>query len=722
MKAQVGPADREIEMALMVVERKIGAHALRIETGKLGKLALATTVVSYGDTVVLASVVGGSAREGTDFFPLTVDYREKAYAAGKIPGGFYKRESRPSTKEILTMRLIDRPVRPRFPKDYRDEVLIQAMCLATDQQHDPDVLSSIAASAALHISSLPFEGPLGTVRVGYCDGRFVLFPTLADLEGSQFELVLSGTREGVIMIEVAAMEVAEDLMAEAIAFAQGAVLEICDLMEELREKAGKAKEWTPPAENVELAKKVRKKCEKPLKEARRVAEKLARAAAVDDIYEKAVEEFVPADAPKGSPAKSEVTEILQKIEEEIITRMVLDEGVRSDGRGPTDIREITCEVGVLPRVHGSALFQRGQTQALVTVTMGTGRDEQIIDGLTEEYSKKFMLHYNFPPLATGEVKKVGAVSRREIGHGALAEKSLEPVMPNVEAFPYTVRVVSEILESNGSSSMASVCGGTLALMDAGVPIRRPVAGISVGMFDDGKKHALVVDILGEEDHFGLMDFKVSGTQKGITGIQLDLKAKHITHDRIIETFKLARQARLDILRTMLKTSGLRAPRAELSEYAPRLLTVNINPEKIGKLIGPGGSGIRGIEAMSGAKVEVNDDGTVLISSTDGDKAIKARDMVEAVTAEVKVGRVYEGKVVSVKDFGAFIEIIPGTDGMCHISELSSDYIRNVSEVCQVGDILKVKVISVDDQGRIKLSRKAVLLEEAEAKRGALNPA
>ncbi|MCC7292398.1 MAG: polyribonucleotide nucleotidyltransferase [Phycisphaerales bacterium] len=693
-----------------VVERKIGRHTLRIETGKLGRQAAGAVLVRYADTVVFAAAVTGPPREGIDFFPLTVDYREKAYAAGKIPGGFFKRESRPTTKEVLTMRMIDRPMRPLFPDGFFDEVLIQAMCLATDQEHDPDVLASIASSTALTISGLPFEGPVGTVRVAQVNGEYVLFPTLSEVSQSPFELVLCGHKEGVNMIEVGASEVPESVITGAIEFGYRAIRDICAMQIELREKKGKPVTWTAPEGGKELLAKVRERALRPMRDAKRIQGKQDRNAAMEKINEAVLAELSPEGVENPPYERNAVKRALEKTEEEVVRKMVLDEGIRPDGRGLKEIRPITCEVGVLPRVHGSAIFQRGETQALVVATLGTGRDEQIIDGLTEEYSKKFLLHYNFPPLATGEVKRVGAVGRREIGHGALAEKSLEAVLPSPEKFPYTVRLVSEIFESNGSSSMASVCGGTLALMDAGVPIRQPVAGISVGMFSEGDHRVLVVDILGEEDHFGDMDFKVSGTQKGVTGVQLDLKTHFLPQETIVQSFEMAREARLSILRTML-TTGLKAPRAELSQYAPRILTIKINPEKIGRVIGPGGSGIRGLEADSGAKIEIGQDGTVLIACMDAAGAQRARDAIEAIAEEVKVGKVYTGRVSSTKDFGAFIEIIPGQDGLCHISELSDEYVKNVGDVCKIGDQLRVKVIAVDDQGRVKLSRKAVMIEE-----------
>ncbi|MHC5112258.1 MAG: polyribonucleotide nucleotidyltransferase [Planctomycetota bacterium] len=692
-----------------VVEREIAGRTLRLESGRIAKQAAGTVFVTYGESVVMVSVVTGAPREGIDFFPLTVDYREKTYAAGKFPGGFFKREARPTQKEILTMRMIDRPCRPLFPETFKDEVLIQAMTLATDQENDPDILAMIGASAALCISKLPFDGPLGAVRVGYVDDKLVPCPTMEQMEYSSMEMVLAGHKDAVNMIEVGAVELPEETVAEGIAMGHKIIVDICKMIDELVDMAGQEVEWEPPASTEELRATLEKKYGDKLRAARKTDGKHNRYDAVNDVYKEAKEEYTPEDGSVGDPSWNTVRDLLDKIEGEIISDMVVNDGVRSDGRSKYEIRDLECEVGMLPRVHGSSLFQRGETQSLCVVTLGTARDEQIVDGLGEEYSKKFMLHYNFPPLCTGEVKRVGATSRREIGHGNLAEKALESVLPAPDKFPYTVRLVSEIMESNGSSSMASVCGGCLALMDAGVPIRQPVAGISVGMFESGGKQELVVDILGEEDHFGLMDFKVAGTQRGITAIQLDLKGRSIEHDVVLKTLEVAKEARMQILKSML--SALPSPRKEISKNAPRILSTKINPEKIGRVIGPGGKYIKSIEAETGAKVEIDDDGTINVACLDSAMAERAMEMVEAVTAEVKVGKIYTGKVSSVKDFGAFIEVVPGQDGLCHISELDSEYVKNVEEVVKVGETVRVKVIAIDDQGRIKLSRKAVDVEE-----------
>lgn len=700
-------------MEKIIVEREIGGKTLRLETGHLAKQAAGSVLVSYGDTVVLVAVVTGTPRPGIDFFPLTADYREKVYAAGKFPGGFFKREGRPTTKEILTMRMIDRPIRPLFPEGFKDEVLIQAMVLSADQENDPDIMAMIGASAALTISPMPFEGPTGSVRIGRVDGKLVVNPTIVQMEYSEMEMVLAGHKDAVNMIEVGAFEVSEEVVSEAIALGYENIKVLCEMIEELADKVGVTKKWTPPPSTDELLERLRERTKGRFAEAKKISGKLDRYSAINAIYDEIIEELCPETEDKPEFSRGVVKNLLDKIEGEVIAEMVLEQGVRSDGRGPTDIRKISSEVGVLPRVHGSSIFTRGETQALVVVTLGTSRDEQIVDGLIEEYSKKFMLHYNFPPICTGEVRRVGAVSRREIGHGQLAEKSLEAVLPSPDDFPYTIRLVSDIMESNGSSSMASVCGGTLALMDAGVKIRRPVAGISIGMFRNDAKHVLVTDILGEEDHFGDMDFKVAGTQQGITGIQLDLKARGLSTEIIVETLQLAKEARIHILKEML--SSLSKPREEISQYAPRILTIKINPEKIGKVIGPGGKGIKGIEADTGARVEIDDDGTINISCVNAESAERARAMIEAITQEVQLGRIYEGKVTGIKDFGAFVELVPGEDGLCHISELSGEYVQSVSDVCKMGDILRVKVISIDAHGRVKLSAKAAAAELEESK-------
>jgi len=698
-------------MVTLKVEKEIGGRLLTLETGKIARQAHGSVLVRYGDTVVLAAVVTGKAREGVDFFPLTVDYREKMYAAGKFPGGFYKREGRPTTKEILTMRLIDRPIRPLFPEGYRDEVLIQCMVLSADQQNEPDILAMIGASAALACSPIPFEGPTAAVRVGRVDGEFVINPTQEQIDGGEMDMVLAGHKDAINMIEVGSRELSEQVVAEGIAFGFRHVQELCALIQELADKVNVEKKWTPPALNLDLRLKVEEMARERLRNAKRITKKQERNDAVSAVYTEVMDAITPKTMEKPVFPREQIYAELQRLEEQVVRQTILDEGIRPDGRGHDEIRPIKSEVGVLPRTHGSAIFSRGETQALVVVTLGTARDEQVVDALGEEYSKKFMLHYNFPPFSVGEVRRILGPGRREIGHGALAERSLESVLPSPDKFPYTIRVVSDILESNGSSSMASVCGGTLSLMDAGVPIRHPVAGISIGMVSDQNREVLLTDIIGEEDHFGDMDFKVAGSQFGITAIQLDLKTRGLRHDLIVAALEKARIARRAILKEMLST--LREPRPNISGYAPRLITIKINPEKIGKVIGPAGKGIRHIEATTGAKVDINDDGTVMISCLAAEGAEQARNMIEGVAEEVKIGRIYNGRVSSIKEFGAFIEIVPGTDGLCHISELSTDYVGKVGDVCKVGDSLRVKVIAIDEQGRIKLSRKQAMREEAQ---------
>ena len=697
-------------MGMHKVETEIGGRTLSLESGRLAKLAHGSVLVQYGDTVVLAAACTADPRPGLDFFPLQVDYREKTQAAGKFPGGFFKREGRPTQKEILTMRMIDRPMRPLFPKEFVDEVQIHTSVLAADLENDPDILAMVAASASVAISKLPWDGPTGSVRVGRVEGKFILNPTHGQMEFSDLDLVLAGHADGVNMIEIGARELSDEVVADAIAFGFESIKKIVKLIDELVAKCGQPTVWKAPEPNAELIDRVNKLAASELREAKAIVGKQERNEKVDGVKARVFDELSPKDAKAPPFERNAVKAALHDLEEEVIRELILS-GKRSDGRGmgETEIRPLECEVAVLPRVHGSAIFSRGETQALVVTTLGTVRDEQIVDGLIEEYSKKFMLHYNFPPYSVGEVRRIMGPGRREIGHGSLAERSLEAVLPSPDVFPYTIRLVSDILESNGSSSMASVCGGTLALMDAGVPITQPVAGISIGMVADGDKRVMFTDILGEEDHFGDMDFKVAGTQRGITGVQLDLKTRALSQEIIVEVLARAKAARMEILKQMLK--AIPRPRAAISDHAPRILTIHIPPDKIGKLIGPGGKGIKKIEADTGAKVEIEDDGTVYVSCLSMEAAERAQSMVEAVTAEVKVGKTYTGRVTTIKDFGAFIEVTPGQDGLCHISELSDGYIKSVEEVCKIGDTLKVKVINIDDHGRVKLSRKAVLQDE-----------
>ena len=691
------------------VERQIGEQTLTIEAGKLAKQAHGSAVVRFGDTVVLGTVVTGTPRAGIDFFPLTVDYREKMAAAGRFPGGFFKREGRPTAKEILTMRMIDRPVRPRFPKKFRDEVQIQTMVLSCDMQNDPDVVAMTAASAALAVSPLPFQGPIATVRVGRVEGKFIVNPTRAQLEYSDMDMIVSGDLENINMIEVGSRELSNEDVYEGIRFGhKNGVVPICEVLSELKKSAGRECTWEEPEDDGKLTDKVREFAWDSMSAARSIAGKQERHDAVKAVCEKTLAHFCPegVDEPEFEPGQ--VKEALHDVERDYVRGRILNDGVRQDGRAVDEVRPLVSEVSWLPRTHGSSLFQRGETQAMVTTTLGTSSDEQIIDDLIEEYSKKFLLHYNFPPFCVGEARRLMGPGRREIGHGALAERSLEAVLPSPEDFPYTIRLVSEILESNGSSSMATVCGGSLALMDAGVPITGAVAGISIGMVQDGGKQVLFTDILGEEDHFGDMDFKVAGTRKGITGVQLDIKASGLQLELVLDALKMAEKARFKILDHMDQT--IDKPRSDISEFAPRLLTLKINPEKIGKVIGPGGRMIRAIQADTGARIDIEDDGTVFVSCADAAKAQAAYDTITRMTEDIEVGRIYEGKIISIKDFGAFVEIQDGQDGLCHISELDDAYVRSVADVVKLGDMVKVKVIAIDDQGRVKLSRKAALKE------------
>jgi len=702
-------------MVKVRVEKQIGAGVLSMETGQLAKQAAGSCLVRYGDTVVSCTASTGPPRPGIDFFPLTCDYRERVAAAGKFPGGFLKREGRPTMKETLTSRLMDRPIRPLFPDWFHDEVQCQAFVLASDRQNDGDVLAMSGAATALVLSPLPFQGPLASVRLGYVGGEFVPFPTQDDLEESELDLIVSGSKEAVLMIEGFAREMSEDLMAEAIRKAHDYIRQICDLQTELAEKVGVQKtQYTIPEPDT-LLDTLREKYYDALSAAKRTEGKLARAEACDEVKKKAQEEMIPDPGAEDAIDTGRFKSAWHELEARVLRDQILS-GARPGGRGNNELRAISCEVDLLPRVHGSALFQRGETQSLVTVTLGTGRDEQRVDGLVEEYTKKFMLDYYFPPFSVGEVRPIRGPGRREIGHGALAERSIKPVLPAPEEFPYTIRIISDILESNGSSSMASVCAATLGLMAAGVPISNPVAGISVGLVKNDDRWVLLTDIIGDEDHFGDMDFKIAGTQNGITGIQLDLKTNGISEEIIRATLVQSREARIEILRRML--TAIPRPKPEISHWAPRLLRTKIDPEKIGLLIGPGGKMIRSIQEETGASIEVDDDGTVLIASTDSAGAQEALARVEALTASVEVGRIYHGRVTSVKDFGAFIEILPGKDGLCHISELAEGYVASVGDVCKVGDKLDVKVISIDEQDRVKLSRRAAMAESAEPAKAA----
>ena len=700
------------------VERKIGDGLFWIETGELAKQAHGSCLIGYNDNVVLCATTTAPCKPGADFFPLTCDYRERVAAAGKFPGGFLKREGRPGLKEVLTSRLIDRPIRPLFPKGFYNDVQVFANVLACDKLVDPDVVAMNGCSTCLQLSPLPFQGPLASVRIAYVDDAFIPFPTVEQLESSELDLVVSGNMESVLMIEGFAREMPEPKMFEAIMTAHKYVREICELQLELVEKIAPEKMTFEPLNTKPLYDALMKGYYDEFRAAKKTVGKLARAAACDAVKEKARQALV-VETPEGSEEPNffapEYFEVAFNDFVERVVRDIILSQERLDGRGIKEVRPIECRVDVLPRVHGSALFQRGETQALITVTLGTSKDEQRVEGLFDEYTKRFMLDYNFPPYSVGECKPYRGVGRREFGHGALAERSVKPVLPDQEEFPYSIRVISDILESNGSSSMATVCGATLGLMAAGVPITNPVAGISIGLVkeEDGR-WITITDIMGDEDHYGDMDFKVAGTQNGVTGIQLDLKTNGISKDIIAQTLKQAREARIGILRKMLAAAP--RPADDVSQYAPRLLRTNIDPDKIGLLIGPGGKTIRGIQELTGASIEVNNDGIVTVAAADQAGAEAAMKEIEKLTATVEIGKTYEGVVTSIQNFGAFIEILPGRDGLCHISELSDEYVDNIQGFCKIGDKFEVKVIAIDDQNRIKLSRRAVLKERGESDR------
>ncbi|MGL6072537.1 MAG: polyribonucleotide nucleotidyltransferase [Fimbriiglobus sp.] len=706
-------------MPVTRIEIPLGHTPLILETGKLAKQAHGAVIVQYGDTVVLVASVEGSTIPGRDFFPLTCDYREKTYAVGKFPGGFIKRETRASTKETLTSRLMDRPIRPLFPQGYVNEVQIQAAVLSSDKENDPDVLAIIGASASLHISPIPFTMPIAAVRVGRVEEKLVLMPTATQMEESDLDLIVAATRDAVTMIEGFARELPEDIVAEAINFAHAAIIKIIDGIEAFRTQAGLPTKVLPAAPAPDpLVPELYAKYGDEFKKRYLTEGKLARYAALNELKDKIKKDYA---APEGETPKAtpeQISAAFSTLKEKIFQDITIT-GTRIDGRGLDVIRPLSSEVNLLPRTHGTALFQRGETQALVVLTLGTNADEQKVDGLHDEYAKKFFLDYNFPSFSVGECKPIRAPGRREIGHGMLAERSLKAVIPPPSKFPYTIRLVSEILESNGSSSMASVCGGTLALMDAGVPIKQPVAGISIGLVTKGDQYVLLTDIQGDEDHYGDMDFKIAGTQNGITGIQLDIKLEGITDDIIRGALEQARVARREILKSMLTT--LRAPRKNISDRAPRLLQTKISPEKIGLLIGPGGKTIRAIQEETGAKLDVTDEGVVSIAHSESAGAEAAKRRVEALCADIMVGNIYEGKVSSIKEFGAFIEIAPGRDGLCHISELDHGYVGRVDEVVTVGDKVTVKVIGIDDQNRVKLSRKALMTPPPEGEAGSAPP-
>ena len=660
------------------------------------------------DTVVLVTVVGNkSVKPGQDFFPLTVDYIEKTYAAGKIPGGFFNREGRPSEKETLTSRLIDRPLRPLFPDGFYNEVQVVAMVVSLNPEIDPDIPAMIGASAALAVSGIPFNGPIGAARVGYVDNQYVINPTKTQLENSRLDLVVAGTESAVLMVESEADVLPEDVMLGAVVYGHEQMQVVINAINEFVEEAGKPEwDWAPPTKNEELVAKLNALVEADLQDAFRITSKQQRTQRLNEIADKAVAALTEGE---GAPDAATISNLLFEVESRIVRGRILAGEPRIDGRDTRTVRPIAIRTGVLPRTHGSALFTRGETQALVVATLGTGRDEQIIDSLAGEYRDRFMLHYNFPPYATGECGRVGSPKRREIGHGRLAKRAMIAVLPKPEDFNYTMRVVSEITESNGSSSMASVCGSSLALMDAGVPVKAPVAGIAMGLVKEGDNFVVLSDILGDEDHLGDMDFKVAGTSNGISALQMDIKIQGITEEIMKVALAQAKAGRLHILGEM--ANALTAPRGELSEFAPRLLTIKIHPDKIREVIGKGGSVIQAITKETGTQIDIQDDGTITIASVNGAAGQAAKARIEQITSDVEPGRIYEGKVAKIMDFGAFVTILPGKDGLVHVSQISNDRVERVGDALKEGDLVKVKVLEVDKQGRIRLSIKAV--EEGE---------
>ncbi|MBI5406884.1 MAG: polyribonucleotide nucleotidyltransferase [Nitrospirae bacterium] len=691
------------------VETEIGGKKLSLETGWMAKQAGGAVVAKYGDTVVLSTAVGSKkTREGVDFLPLTVDYQEKAYAVGKIPGSFFRREGRPTEKETLTSRLIDRPLRPLFPDGYYNDTQIISSVLSADYGYSSDLLSITASSAALYISQIPFENPVGAVRVGYIDGQFVINPGFQELENSQLNLVVAGTRDAVMMVEGAAKMVPEDIVLEGIGIAHREIQKLINLQNELKNLAGREKvTLSVQAVSPDLSAGVEKLCLSRVLEALVIPNKTERQITMDIILDEVLRELNP-EGEEGEKSR-DIRLVFHEIEKREMRRMILARGTRADGRKSADIRPITCEVGILPRTHGSALFTRGETQSLAVVTLGTADDEQFVEALEGESTKTFMLHYNFPPFSVGEARPMRGPGRREIGHGALAERAIKPTIPGQEEFPYTLRIVSDILESNGSSSMATVCGATLSLMDAGVPIKAPVAGIAMGLIKEGNDIVILSDILGVEDHLGDMDFKVTGTADGITAIQMDIKIAGITTEIMRQALEQARTGRLYILDRMLE--AIAVPRASLSQHAPRIFTMKVKPNRVGEVIGPGGKMIKSIIEKTGVKIDINDSGLISIASQDEESANKAMEMIGRIVEEVEVGKIYLGKVRKVVEFGAFVEILPGTDGLVHISQLADFRVKEVSDVLKEGDEVLVKVIEVDKQGKIRLSRKDALKEK-----------
>ena len=686
-----------------------GAHTLTLETGHVARQASGSVMVTYDDTVVLVTVVGAKkAKPGQDFFPLTVDYVEKTYAAGKIPGGFFKREGRPSEKETLTSRLIDRPLRPLFPEGYFNEVQIVATVMSINPEVDSDIPALIGASAALALSGIPFNGPVGAARVGYIDGQYILNPTASQVKASQMDLIVSGTEAAVLMVESEAQMLSEEIMLGGVVFGHDQQQAVIQMINRLVESAGKPEwDWQPAPKDEVLIGMVSDFAKPRLESAYDETSKQARSQLLKTIYADTTAQFANGESANGTPVDANtIGNILFDLEAGIVRGRILSGAPRIDGRDTRTVRPIEISNGVLPRTHGSALFTRGETQALVVATLGTGRDEQIIDALMGEYKDRFLFHYNMPPYATGECGRMGGTKRRELGHGRLAKRALVPVLPSPEEFSYTMRVVSEITESNGSSSMASVCGGCLSLMDAGVPLKDHVAGIAMGLIKDGGRFAVLTDILGDEDHLGDMDFKVAGTENGITALQMDIKIQGITKEIMQVALAQAREARLHILGLMKGAMG--EARTEVSTFAPRLYTMKINPEKIRDVIGKGGAVIRALTEETGTTIDIQDDGTITIASTSGEAAELARARIQAITAEAEVGAIYEGTVLKLLDFGAIVNVLPGKDGLLHISQIANERVEKVSDYLQEGQVVRVKVLETDDRGRIKLSMKALL--------------
>ena len=688
------------------VELDFHGRPLSIEVGRMAKQADGAALVQYGETVVLVTAVAArDLKLETDFFPLTVDYQEKTFAAGKIPGGFFKREGRPSEKEILTCRLIDRSIRPLFAEGLRCETQVIATVLSADRENDPDVVAMLGTSLALHVSDIPFNGPLAGVRIGRNHGQWVINPTQSQLDESDMDIMMSGSKDAIVMVEGGAQMVPEDEILEALFAGHRAIQPLLEIQEQLRREIGKAKREVPLAKlDQGVVRRVEELALAKLKQALEVPEKLERYKRIAEVKS----EIVPQALAEFPERQKDIKNAFEELKRNVFRGLVIQQERRIDGRGLKDIRPITCEVEVLPRTHGSALFTRGETQALVVTTLGTTSDEQRVDALIGEHFKKFMLHYNFPPFSVGEVKFLRGPGRREIGHGNLAERALLPVLPLDDSFPYTIRIVSEILESNGSTSMASVCGGSLSLMDAGVPVAAPVAGIAMGLIKEGEHVRVLSDILGDEDHLGDMDFKVAGTSDGVTSLQMDIKISGVDREIMRQALHQAKEGRLHILGIM--NSALPAPRTNVSGHAPRIITLKVKPDKIREIIGPGGKVIRGIIEATGVKMDVEDDGTVRIASVDEEAAKKAIEMVQRIAAEAEVGKIYKGTVRKIVEFGAFVEILPGTDGLVHISQLAPERVRKVTDVLKEGDEVMVKVLEVDRQGKIRLSRKEALEE------------